>query len=183
MSKKDNSKVYSDADMQQEVEVSLDLPEEAVLAGLYLFSPYFKDMIWGVDHFYYPVDLEAEESMLAPIVNIDVFREFVEQAVPYCEKEDIPLAALLHIEGDEDDEETMVSLADGKIQFEIVKYFRNTVAIMNPDLALDDDFDDVFEQLLDEVCDNGYLDKTLDIVMEFASDPEFLEGVLFPEEE
>lgn len=188
MSRKDKFKVYSNTNMpkgkqEEEIEVSLELPEEDALAGLFLTSPYFMDMILKEEYFYYPVDLEAEETMIAPLMNIDILRDFLKKAEAFCKSSGIPLVALLHVEGGEEDEQDMVPLVEGKLQVELLKFFRTSVAVMNPELALDEDFDEVFDQLLEEVGESGYLDTALASVMDFMSDPDFLEGVLFPEEE
>ena len=44
-------------------------------------------------------------------------------------------------------------------------------------------FEEVFADLLEELEGNGYLDKVLNNIADYLSDPEVLEAILFPEEE
>ena len=54
---------------------------------------------------------------------------------------------------------------------------------MNQDVAMEDEFEEVFGDLMEKLEDNGYLDKVLNNIAEYLSDPEVLEAILFPEED
>lgn len=188
MSNKDKFKVYSNTGMprkklEEEIEISLEVPHEDMVAGLFLTSPYFMDLVMANDYFYYPADVETEESLMAPVLNEGVLHDFLDSTEAFRQREGIPAALLLRVPGQEEEEEDLVSLFDGRMQMEILKFFRTVVAIMNQDMAMEDNFDEIFESLVDEVGENGYLDSVLGAVAEYMSDPDFLEGMLFPEEE
>ncbi len=183
---KDKFKVYTNPNMPEkmhgeEINVELEVPNEDTLTGLFVTSPYFMDMIMAQDYFYYPVDVEAEESLMAPILHKEVLKDFMDNTEIFCKREGIPVAALLHIAIEEEQE--MIPLFQGPMQVELMKFFRTTVAVMNQDLAMEEEFDEVFEELINELEKNGYLDTTLTNVLEYMSDGEVLEYMLFPEED
>lgn len=77
----------------------------------------------------------------------------------------------------------MVSVFDGLMQTEFTKFFHTVVAVMNPDSALDESFEDVFSGLMDELAENGYLDNIINNLADYLSDPEVMEAMLFPEDD
>ena len=77
----------------------------------------------------------------------------------------------------------MVSLFDGVVQSEFTKFFHTVIAVMNPETALEETFEDVFESLMDEMAENGYLDKVINNIANYMSDPEVMEAMLFPDED
>lgn len=184
---KDKFKVYTNTNMpekthKEEINVELEVPNEDTLTGLFVTSPYFMEMIMSQDYFYYPVDVEAEESLMAPILHKGVLQDFMDNTELFCKREGIPAAALLHIAVEDEDQE-MIPLFQGPMQIELMKFFRTTVAIMNQDLALEEEFDEIFEELINELEGNGYLDTTLTNVLEYMSERQTMEYMLFPEEE
>ena len=48
---------------------------------------------------------------------------------------------------------------------------------------MEEDFMEIIGSLIEELADNGYLDRVLECLCEYMSDPEVLEEMLFPEEE
>ncbi len=190
MSNKDKFKVYSNDNMpkknrqEEEMSVELEVPHEDLVTGLFVTSPYFMEMMMSQDYFYYPVDVEAEESLMAPLFNADVLCDFMKNTEIFRKKEGIPAALLLHVAvEDENEEQDMISIFDGILQTEFVKFFHTVVAVMNPDSAMDETFEDVFSGLMDELAENGYLDNIVNNIAEYLSDPEVMEAVLFPEED
>ena len=102
----------------------------------------------------------------------------------FRKREGVPAALFLHIPvEDEEEEQELVSIFDGVIQTEFTKFFHTVVAVMNPESALDETFEDVFESLMDEMAENGYLDNVINNIADYLSDPEVMEAVLFPEED
>lgn len=190
MSKKDKFKVYSNENMpkknqrEEEMSIELEIPHEDLVTGLFVTSPYFMEMMMTQDYFYYPVDVEAEQSLMAPVLNPEVMNDFIKDTEIFRKREGIPAALLLHAAvEDEEGEQDMVSIFDGILQTEFTKFFHTVVAVMNPESALDETFEDVFSGLLDELAENGYLDNIVNNIAEYLSDPEVMEAVLFPEEE
>ncbi|HIW58573.1 MAG TPA: hypothetical protein H9880_01555 [Candidatus Anaerobutyricum avicola] len=189
MSNKDRFKVYSNDNMpkknqEEEMSVELEVPHEDLVTGLFVTSPYFMEMMMSQDYFYYPVNVEAEESLMAPMLSPEVLHDFLENTEAFREEEGIPTALLLHIPvEDEDEEQEMVSLFDGVVQSEFTKFFHTVIAVMNPETALEETFEDVFESLMDEMAENGYLDKVINNIANYMSDPEVMEAMLFPDED
>ncbi len=189
MSNKDRFKVYSNDNMpkknqEEEMSVELEVPHEDLVTGLFVTSPYFMEMMMSQDYFYYPVNVEAEESLMAPMLSPDVLHDFLENTEAFREEEGIPTALLLHIPvEDENEEQEMVSLFDGVVQSEFTKFFHTVIAVMNPETALEETFEDVFESLMDEMAENGYLDKVINNIANYMSDPEVMEAMLFPDED
>lgn len=190
MSNKDKFKVYSNENMpkknqhEEEISVELEVPHEDLVTGLFVTSPYFMEMMMSQDYFYYPVDVEAEESLMAPLLNVDVLHDFLENTELFRKREGVPAALLLHVAvEDEDEEQDMVSVFEGILQVEFTKFFHTVVAVMNPESALDESFEDVFAGLMDELAENGYLDNIVNNIADYLSDPEVMEAVLFPEED
>ena len=143
MSNKDRFKVYSNDNMpkknqEEEMSVELEVPHEDLVTGLFVTSPYFMEMMMSQDYFYYPVNVEAEESLMAPMLSPEVLHDFLENTEAFREEEGIPTALLLHIPvEDEDEEQEMVSLFDGVVQSEFTKFFHTVIAVMNPETALE----------------------------------------------
>ena len=189
MSNKDRFKLYSNDNMpkknhEEEMSVELEVPHEDLVTGLFVTSPYFMEMMMSQDYFYYPVNVEAEESLMAPMLSPEVLHDFLENTEAFREEEGIPTALLLHIPvEDEDEEQEMVSLFDGVVQSEFTKFFHTVIAVMNPETALEETFEDVFESLMDEMAENGYLDKVINNIANYMSDPEVMEAMLFPDED
>ncbi len=191
MAKKRNNDftVYSNSDVpkkkkEKEVSYKLDIPNEDTFTGLYVTSPYFLDLMMEPEYFYYPIDVESEESLIAPILNPEVLYDFLRDTETFRCREEIPAFALLFISvEDEDGEEDMASVVEDFLQESILKFFRTTAAILNPDVALEEDFDEIFQSLLDRAVADGYMDQVLQNIVEYVSDPEVMEAVLFPEEE
>ena len=189
MSNKDRFKVYSNDNMpkknqEEEMSVELEVPHEDLVTGLFVTSPYFMEMMMSQDYFYYPVNVEAEESLMAPMLSPEVLHDFLENTEAFREEEGIPTALLLHIPvEDEDEEQEMVSLFDGVVQSVFTKFFHTVIAVMNPETALEETFEDVFESLMDEMAENGYLDKVINNIANYMSDPEVMEAMLFPDED
>lgn len=189
MSNKDRFKVYSNDNMpkknqEEEMSVELEVPHEDLVTGLFVTSPYFMEMMMSQDYFYYPVNVEAEESLMAPMLSPEVLHDFLENTEAFREEEGIPTALLLHIPvEDEDEEQEMVSLFDGVVQSEFTKFFHTVIAVMNPETAQEETFEDVFESLMDEMAENGYLDKVINNIANYMSDPEVMEAMLFPDED
>ena len=189
MINKDRFKVYSNDNMpkknqEEEMSVELEVPHEDLVTGLFVTSPYFMEMMMSQDYFYYPVNVEAEESLMAPMLSPEVLHDFLENTEAFREEEGIPTALLLHIPvEDEDEEQEMVSLFDGVVQSEFTKFFHTVIAVMNPETALEETFEDVFESLMDEMAENGYLDKVINNIANYMSDPEVMEAMLFPDED
>lgn len=189
MSNKDRFKVYSNDNMpkknqEEEMSVELEVPHEDLVTGLFVTSPYFMEMMMSQDYFYYPVNVEAEESLMAPMLSPEVLHDFLENTEAFREEEGIPTALLLHIPvEDEDEEQEMVSLFDGVVQSEFTKFFHTVIDVMNPETALEETFEDVFESLMDEMAENGYLDKVINNIANYMSDPEVMEAMLFPDED
>lgn len=190
MSNKDKFKVYSNENMpkknqrEEEMSVELEVPHEDLVTGLFVTSPYFMEMMLSQDYFYYPVNVEAEQSLMAPLLSPDVLHDFIKDTEAFRKKEGIPTALLLHVAvEDEDEEQDMVSIFDGILQTEFTKFFHTVVAVMNPESALDETFEDVFSGLLDELAESGYLDTIVNNIAEYLSDPEVMEAVLFPEDD
>lgn len=189
MSNKDKFKVYSNDNMpkknqQEEMSVELEIPHEDLVTGLFVTSPYFMEMMMAQDYFYYPVDVEADESLMAPMLSPDVLHDFIKSTEKYRKKEGIPTALFLHVAvEDEEGDQDMVSVFDGLMQTEFTKFFHTVVAVMNPDSALDESFEDVFSGLMDELAENGYLDNIINNLAEYLSDPEVMEAMLFPEDD
>ncbi len=189
-SNKDKFKVYSNDNMpnknqqEEEISVELEVPHEDLVTGLFVTSPYFMEMMTAQDYFYYPVDVEAQESLMAPMLSPDVLHDFLKNTEIFRKKEGVPAALFLHIPvEDEDEEQDLVSIFDGVIQTEFTKFFHTVVAVMNPESALDEGFEDVFESLMEEMADNGYLDNVINNIADYMSDPEVMEAMLFPEED
>ena len=187
---KDKCKVYSNDSMpkknqqEEEMSVELEVPHEDLVTGLFVTSPYFMEMMTAQDFFYYPVDVEAEESLMAPMLSPEVLRDFFSNTEMFRKREGVPAALFLHIPvEDEEEEQELVSIFDGVIQTEFTKFFHTVVAVMNPESALDETFEDVFESLMDEMAENGYLDNVINNIADYLSDPEVMEAVLFPEED
>lgn len=188
--KKDKFKVYSNSNLpkknqgQEEVSVELEIPHEDTVTGLFVTSPYFMDMMMSQDYFYYPVNVEAEESLMAPLLNLEVLHDFLDHTELFRKREKIPAAALIHVEAENEDGETqMLPIFEGMIQTEMMKFFHTVVAVMNPEAALEEDFEEVFQSLIEETAQSGYLDTVLNNIVEYMSDPEILEAILFSEEE
>lgn len=189
--RKEDFKVYSNPDikkrMQEEVEevtFELEIPDEDTITALFISCPYFLSLMRSPETFYYPVDLSAEESLMAPLLSPDVFWDFVENSKLIRMKEKILLAPLLHLPvEDEDGEDTMISLFDGMIQMEFTRFFKTVVMAMNIDAALEDEFDEAFEHLMTELADNGYLDQVMMNMADFMDVPEVLAELLFPEDD
>lgn len=182
---KDKFKVYTNPNMvkkakKEEITFELEIPDEETITGIFVRSPYFLTCMLGQEYFYYPVDLEAEESMMAPVLSPEVFRDFVENTKILRQKEGIPLAALMHIEVEDEEGENMESIFEGLIQFEFTKFFHTAVMIMNPELLESDELGSVLDGLMEELSDNGYLDQVLNNICEYMSNPEVLEMLLFP---
>ena len=160
MSNKDRFKVYSNDNMpkknqEEEMSVELEVPHEDLVTGLFVTSPYFMEMMMSQDYFYYPVNVEAEESLMAPMLSPEVLHDFLENTEAFREEEGIPTALLLHIPvEDEDEEQEMVSLFDGVVQSEFTKCFHTVIAVVNPETAQEETFEDVFESLMDEMAEN-----------------------------
>lgn len=185
---KDNFKVYTNKNIPkkqvEEVTFELKVPHEDTVTGLFVTSPYFAECMMCQDYFYYPVDVEAEESLLAPVLNAEVLHDFLHKTEGFCRREGVPAAALLHIPvEDEEGNQDMLGIFDGMIQVEFVKFFHTVIAAMNQDVALEEEFEEVFGSLMEELGNNGYLDQVLNNIAEYLSSPEILESVLFPEEE
>ena len=189
--KKDDFKVYSNPNIKktmkekaEEVTFELEIPDEDTITALFLSSPYFISMMRDQDMFYYPTDLSAEESLMAPLLSENVFWDFVEESKMIRMKENIPLAPLLHIVvEDEEEDQQMISLFDGIIQIELMKFFQTTVMVTNVDAAMADEFDDVFEELVGELEENGYLDQVLQNIAECLDNPDFIRELIFPADE
>lgn len=189
--KRDDFKVYSNPDIKKrmkeqvdEITFELEIPDEDSITALFLASPYFIAFMRSQDMFYYPVDLTVEETLMAPLLSDEVLWDFVENSKLIRMKEDIPLAPLLHIPvEDEEGDQQMLSLFEGIIQMEFMKFFQTTVMVTNVEAAMADEFDDVFEDLVGELEDNGYLDQVMVNVGECLDNPDFLSELLFPEME
>ncbi|MCD8018386.1 MAG: hypothetical protein LUF92_02025 [Clostridiales bacterium] len=187
--KRDGFKVYSNDNIprrnkKDEITVELEIPHEDMLMGLFVTSPYFMDTMMKPDYYYYPIDVEAEESLLVPILDSNVLQDFLSSTELYRKREKVSTGQLLRIPvEDEDGEDQMISLFDGYLQMEILKFFRTAVTIMNPDIAFEDEFEEIFDKLTDESVDNGYLDNVLNSLAEYLDDGEILEAVMFPEME
>lgn len=185
---KDKFKVYTNNNVKkknvEEITFELEVPHEDTVTGLFVTSPYFAECMMSQPYFYYPVDVEAEESLMAPILNPEVLHDFLGQTQMFRLREEVPAAALLHIVGeDEEGNEDMFSIFDGMLQIEFTKFFHTVIAVMNQDVAMEEVFEEVFADLLEELEGNGYLDKVLNNIADYLSDPEVLEAILFPEEE
>lgn len=189
--KKEDFKVYSNPDIrkrmkeeEEEVTFELEIPDEDTITALFISSPYFIDMMRGQDAFYYPTDLSAEETFMAPLLSRKVFWDFVEESKRIRLKESLLLAPLLHIVGeDEEEEQQMVSIFDGLIQSEFTRYFQTAVMIMNPEAIMEAEFEDAFHQLMTQLEATGYLDQVINNVAEFLNNPEVLEELIFGSEE
>jgi hypothetical protein len=189
--RKEDFKVYSNPNikkrMQEEVEevtFELEIPDEDTITALFIASPYFLTLMRAQDMFYYPVDLSAEETLMAPMFSPDVFWDFIENTKLIRMKEKILLGPLLHIAvEDEDGEDTMISLFEGVIQVEFTKFLKTVIMAMNIDAALADEFDEAFEHLMSELEENGYLDQVMMNMAEFMDVPEILAELLFPEDD
>lgn len=185
---RDKFKVYTNKNIKkkevEEVTFELEVPHEDTVTGLFVTSPYFAECMMSQEYFYYPVDVEAEESLMAPILSRDVLYDFVEKTKLFRHKTGMPIAALLHIAGeDEEGEMGVVSIFDGMMQIEFIKFFHTAIAILNQDVAMEEEFEEVFGKLMEELEENGYLDKVLNNIADYLSDPEVLEEILFPEED
>ena len=185
---KDKFKVYTNKNMKkkdvEEVTFELEVPHEDTVTGLFVTSPYFAECMMSQEYFYYPVDTEAEESLMAPILSRDVLYDFVERTKMFRHRNGVPIAALLHIAGeDENGEMGVASIFDGMMQVEFLKFFHTTIAILNQDVAMEEEFEEIFGKLVDELEENGYLDKVLNNIADYLSDPVVLEEILFPEED
>jgi hypothetical protein len=151
--------------------------------ALFVSSPYFVTLMRS-QQIYYPVDLSAEETLMAPLFSPKVFWDFIENSKLIRMKEKIPIGPLLHINvEDENEEDTMVSLFEGIIQMEFTKFFKTVVMAMNIDAALADEFDEAFEHLMGELEENGYLDQVMMNLADFMDVPEILAELLFPDDE
>lgn len=187
---KDKFKVYSNDNMpkknqqEEEMSVELEVPHEDLVTGLFVTSPYFMEMMTAQDFFYYPVDVEAEESLMAPMLSPEVLHDFFSNTEIFRKREGVPAALFLHVPvEDEEDEQELVSIFDGIIQMEFTKFFHTVVAVMNPESALEETFEDVFESLMNEMAENGYLDNVINNIADYLSNPEVMEAVLFPEDD
>lgn len=185
---RDKFKVYTNKNMKkkevEEITFELEVPHEDTVTGLFVTSPYFADCMMSQEYFYYPVNVEAEESLMAPILNKEVLDDFIDRTAMFRHRTGVPIAALLHIAGEDEEGETgMFSIFDGMIQIEFIKFFHTAIAIMNQDVAMEDEFEEVFGDLMEKLEDNGYLDKVLNNIAEYLSDPKVLEAILFPEED
>ena len=188
--KKEDFKVYSNPDIKkllkdkaEEVSFDLEIPDEDNITVLFVSSPYFAVMMQSPEHFYYPTDLEAEETFLAPLLSEDIFWEFVEKTKVIRIKEKLLLGPLLHIPVEnEKGEQEMLSIFDGLIQTEFVKFFKTAVMVMNFEAAMDEAFDDAFAQLMDGLENNGYLDQVMNNVAEILDNPEVLAELIFQED-
>lgn len=187
---KEDFKVYTNPKMkrrpkEEEITYELELLDEDIITALFISSPYFMEALLSQDYFYYPVDVEAEESLMAPILNKNVLRDFIKSTKKFCKREEVPAATLLHIMvEDEEGEQDMMPIFEGMMQIEFLKYFQTAVMLMNQELALEEDFAAIFEGLMDELAtEGGYLDVVLNNICNYLSDPEVLESALFPEED
>ena len=189
--KKEDFKVYSNPDIKkmmkervEEVTFDLEIPDEDTITALFLSGPYFPFLIRSPEVWYYPVDLSADESLMAPILSKDVLRDFIESTKLLRLKEKIPLGPLLHLAvNDEDAEMEMVSLFEGPLQLEFTRFLKTVVMATNIEEAFEDEFDEAFEKLLEQLEDNGYLDQVLTNIAIFMDDPDILTELLFPEYE
>ena len=187
--KKDDFKVYSNPNikkrmMEEEVEFELEIPDEESIAMLFISSPYFITLMRGQDMFYYPTDLSADESLIAPLFNREVLLDIVESSKLVRMNEEVPLPVLLHIPlEDEDGDKKMVSLFEGIMQVEFMKFFQTVVMVTNPEAGLAEEFDDVFENLVGDLEENGYLDQALANIAAYMDNPDLLAELLFPEDE
>lgn len=187
--KKDDFKVYSNPNIRkkmkervEEVTFELEIPDEDTITALFLSSPYFVACMRSQEMLYYPTDLSAEESLMAPLFSAEILRDFIEASKVIRMKEEIPLASLLHVAvEDEDGEQQMMSLFDGIMQLEFMKFFQTAVMVGNLEAALAEEFEDVFMELVDELEENGYLDQVIRNIAECLDDPEMLSELLFPE--
>ncbi len=187
---KDKFKVYSNDNMpkknqkEEEMSVELEVPHEDLVTGLFVTSPYFMEMMMTQDFFYYPIDVEAEESLMAPMFSPEVLHDFFKNTEMFRKRKGVPAALFLHVPvEDEEEEEELVSIFDGVIQTEFTKFFHTVVAVMNPESAMDETFEDIFENLMNEMAESGYLDHVINNIADYLSDPEVMEAVLFPEED
>ena len=185
---KNKFKVYTNNNMKkqevEEITFELEVPHEDTVTGLFVTSPYFAECMMSQDYFYYPVDVEAEETLMAPILNVEVLQDFLSKTQMFRMREGVPSAALLHVMGvNEEGEEDMLSIFDGMIQIEFLKFFHTVIAVMNQDVAMEELFEEVFGDLMEELEGNGYLDRVLNNIADYLSDPEVMEAVLFPEVE
>lgn len=187
---KDKFKVYSNDNMpkknqkEEEMSVELEVPHEDLVTGLFVTSPYFMEMMMTQDFFYYPIDVEAEESLMAPMFSPEVLHDFFKNTEMFRKRKGVPAALFLHVPvEEEEEEEELVSIFDGVIQTEFTKFFHTVVAVMNPESAMDETFEDIFENLMNEMAESGYLDHVINNIADYLSDPEVMEAVLFPEED
>ncbi len=173
---------------------NVEMPNEETLAGLFAASPYFIDLFRRYDMFFFPEDLNEEECLLVPILNEKSLQDYIRKTEIARKREEIPLAALVHVpsfedydEEEEDDEDEdglgLVSLFDGPLQMELVKFFQTTVSILNPEVSLSESFEEMFDSLMMDCIKDGYLDKVLDCVAEFVGRPEVMTELLFPSED
>lgn len=189
--KKEDFRVYSNPNIKkqmkeqvEEVSFDLEIPDEDTITALFLSSPYFVAMMRGQEMFYYPTDLTAEETLMAPLFSDEVLADFVEDSKLIRFKEKIPLAPLLHIAvEDEDGDQQMVSLFDGVIQMEFIRFFQTAVMVENVEVAMADEFDEVFEELMGELEKNGYLDQVMKNIAEILDNPDFISELLFPQDD
>lgn len=189
--KKEDFKVYSNPDIhnrrnnnEEEITFELEIPDEDTITALFVAGPYFVSLIQEQDYIYYPTDLTSEESFMAPLLSESVFWDFIESIKIPRLKEKFLIGPLLHIPvQDEDEEMDMISLFDGPIQVEFVKFFKTVVMAVNLDVALEPEFDEAFDDLMVHLEENGYLDQVMNNIALFMDDPDILCELLFPKYE
>lgn len=186
--KKEDFKVYSNPDIRDKMKesddvitIDLEIPDEDTITALFVASPYFEILLRENDPLYYPTDLSADESLLAPLLSEDVFWDFIESSKRIRLKEKLHLGPLFHIlvDDDDDDDMDMVSLFDGPIQMEFIKFFKTVVMAVNMDVALEPEFDGAFIELMGQLENNGYLDEVMNNIAVYMDDPELLSLLLF----
>ena len=185
--KKDEFKVYSNPNIRKRMledfdgdVYDLEIPDEVTITALFLSGPYFADMMSNQEMFYYPTDLSVEETLMAPLFSPDVFWDFIESSRKIRMKEKLLLAPLLHVpvENEEGDTE-MVSLFDGLIQVEFLKFLQTVVMVSNLETGLSDEFDEVFSEMINQLEDNGYLDQVMQNIAGWLDSPDILADLLF----
>lgn len=184
MARKDDFRVYTNKNIpkkkKEEITYNIDILEAKTLAALFMCSPYFVDCFDEEEMYFYPTDLSGEESELAPLIDSDTFWDFVHDSEEVREREEIPLAPLIHIfYWDEEGEEEAISIFHSILPLEILKFFRTAVMISNAELWDKEGFDEALEDLIQKAIEVDYLDDVMRYVCDYLEDPETLATFLF----
>lgn len=185
---KDGFTVYTNPNLgkkeeMEEVTFELEIPDEESIAALFVINPYFISLLRD-QIVYYPVQLEAEESFMAPFLTREVYWDYIEDTEKIRNRKGIMLAPLLHVEvEDENGENDMISIFDGIIQTEFLKFLQTTVMVTNPQAGLSELFPSVFDDLMQELEENGYLDKVINLIANYMEDSELVEQLIFAEDD